>query len=348
MTGRQAPHTFTSGGAQVLGLNIKDLPTDSADEAQILAFSRQANIERIPLNPGIICKEAIKLIRSTLPATISISQKIDTTICLILADPTQLHQILMNLCTNAYHAMEQTGGILEIVLTNYELSHDELQNHPERHPGAFVMLSVRDSGQGISPEIKDKIFEPYFTTKEQGKGTGMGLAIIHGIVESYGGFITCETEFGKGTVFKIYFPAINQQKVIDDKAVEQTSNGKNEHILLVDDEDMLADLGKSMLESLGYRVTTRTNSLDALATFHDNPDLFDTVITDQTMPGMTGLKLARRILEIRANIPIILCTGYSNIVDEKRAKECGIKEFVMKPMTKNDIATALRKVLDQN
>jgi len=312
---------------------------------QILAFSRQENIERISLKPGYMVKEAIKLLRPALPSTITIRQKTDTVTGSILADPTQFHQILMNLCTNAFHAMELTGGILEISLRDYELSSEDLNNQPRVQPGRFVVLSIGDSGPGIDPKIRDRIFEPYFTTKGAGKGTGMGLAISYGIVSSYGGFITCESELGKGTLFKVFFPAIEEKEVPGAKPVKATPLGK-ERILFVDDEEMLAELGRVMLERLGYEVTVRTNSLEALSTFQRHPNRFDAVITDQTMPGMTGMELARQILQIQPKIPIILCTGYSTLINEGQAKNEGVKAFTAKPLTKKGIAILLRSVLD--
>jgi len=313
---------------------------------QILAFSRQANIERIPLEPAHIVKEAVKLLRPSLPSTIAIRLQIETATAPILADPTQLHQILMNLCTNAFHAMEQDGGTLEIILKDCLLSGQELQHHPEVQPGRFVELSVSDSGQGITPEIRNKIFDPYFTTKEIGKGTGLGLAIVHGIVTSYGGFITCESEPEKGTVFHVFFPAFDQEVVPKVKPVVALPRGR-EHVLFVDDEANLAEMTRSMLASLGYEVTVRTSSLDALATFQKQPDRFDAVITDQTMPDMTGDALARRMLQIRPDLPIMLCTGYSSIISEEKAKSLGIKCFTLKPLTKKDFAVLLRKLLDK-
>lgn len=313
---------------------------------QILAFSRRMDTERMPLNPVHIVKEAIKLLRPSLPSTIAIKQQIDTADRQILADPTQVHQILMNLCTNAFHAMEQTGGTLEITLKDCELSQNDLQQYPEVHPGRFVVLSISDTGTGIDPEIWDRIFDPYFTTKEVGKGTGMGLAIVHGIITSYGGFITNEN-LENGTVFHVYFPAIEQELVPEVRPVETAPSGTG-HILLIDDEEALVELCKAMLEQLGYEVTVRTNSLEALAIFLDQSNRFDAVITDQTMPGMTGINLAKRMLEIRPDIPIILCTGYSTLVSEEQAKAVGIREFASKPLTKTKIATLLKKVLDRD
>jgi len=312
---------------------------------QILAFSRQHDTERIPLKPAYIVKEAIKLLRPSLPSTIAIRQQVDTATKPILADPTQIHQILMNLCTNAFHAMEQTGGTLEITLADRELSPGDLQRHPEAS-GCFVVLSIGDTGTGIGPEIRDKIFDPYFTTKAVGKGTGMGLAIIHGIVSSYGGFITCASKLGEGALFQVFFPALEMEIITEAKPVEAAPPGK-ERILLIDDEEMVAGLGKTMLERLGYEVTVRTSSPEALAAFEKQPERFDAVITDQTMPGMTGMDLARRMLQLRPDLPIILCTGYSALINEEQIRALGIKAFAMKPLAKKDIAELLRKVLDE-
>jgi PAS domain S-box-containing protein len=314
---------------------------------QILAFSRQANLERVPLEPSHVVEETIKLLRPSLPSTIAINLSMDTANRLILADPTQVHQILMNLCTNAFHAMEQTGGTLEIILEDRELFQENLRYQPEVQPGKFVSLSVGDTGLGIEADIREKIFDPYFTTKEVGKGTGMGLAIAHGIVASYGGFITCESEIGRGTVFQVFFPAIEEGLTPEVKPLEGAPPG-TERIFFIDDEEMLADLGKTMLERLGYDVTVRTSSLEALTIFRNQPERFDAVITDQTMSGLTGMDLARQILQIRPDIPIILCTGYSTLISEEQAKAQGIKGFVMKPMSKKVIATLLRKVLDES
>ena len=311
---------------------------------QILAFSRQANTEDVALQPAVIIKEAIKILRPSLPSTITIKHQIDSATKSILADPSQVHQILMNLCTNAYHAMEERGGILDITLENCELSNEDLQNQIGVSPGSFVVLIIGDSGPGITAEIRDKIFEPYFTTKEIGKGTGMGLAIVHGIIKRYGGFITCETVLGKGTVFRVYFPSMDLAVTAPVKTVENIPSGK-ERILFIDDEEILVDLGKTVLERLGYEVTVRTSSIEAWNTFRNQPDLFDVVITDQTMPGLTGSDLALKMLQLRPKLPIILCTGYSSLISEEKAKSMGIKGFAMKPLVRNEIALLLRKLL---
>ncbi len=313
---------------------------------QILAFSRQTDIERVPLNPACIVKEALGLLRPSLPSTIAIKQQIATVTKTIHANPTQVHQILINLCTNAFHAMEQTGGTLEVTLKDCELSRNDLQQHPEVEPGSFVVLSISDTGTGIDPDIWGRIFDPYFTTKGVGKGTGMGLSIVHGIVTGYGGFITGESNHGNGTIFHVFFPA-TEEKVGHDANLAETAPPGTERILLVDDEEILVEMGKAMLEQLGYAVTARTSSLEALTTFQNQPNEFDVVITDQTMPSMTGVDLARQMLKIRPGLPIILCTGYSNLINKDQAKKYGIKGFAMKPFSKKKIAVLLRQVLDE-
>ncbi|WP_306548847.1 PAS domain S-box protein [Desulfobulbus sp.] len=313
---------------------------------QILAFSRQTDSERVPLRPGQIVKEAVKLLRPTLPSTIVIKHTIDSS-RLILADPTHIHQIVVNLCTNAFHAMEHTGGKLDVTLTDRELGRDDLGQQWAMEPRKFVMLAVGDTGPGIPAEIKARIFDPYFTTKEIGKGTGMGLAIIHGIVSSYGGFIDCTSELGKGTLFEVYFPAVEQALDAPLQPAEMIPMGK-ERILYVDDEVMLAEMNKEILEQLGYQVEIHTSSQEALAAFQNTPDQFDVVVTDQTMPGMTGIDLARRMLQIRPHIPIILCTGHSTLITQEQVKALGVREFALKPLTRKELATLVRKALDGN
>ncbi|MCP3892988.1 MAG: PAS domain S-box protein [Desulfobulbaceae bacterium] len=314
---------------------------------QILAFSRQNEMECNPLQPASVVKEILKMLRPSLPTTIEINQDITSVTSLILADPTQIHQILMNLCTNAFHAMEETGGKLDISLKEVTLSSEDLVNEPDVEAGAFVQLSISDSGSGIPPDIKKKIFDPYFTTKETGKGTGMGLAIVHGIVKSYRGFISLYSEPQEGTAFHVFLPVIEQEHLPEIEDVKPIPVGWD-RILFIDDEEILAEMGKSMLERLGYHVTVRNNSIEALETFQNQPDQFDLVITDQTMPGMTGADIARRMIQIKPDIPIILCTGYSSVISEEKAKSIGIKEFALKPLSKKVIAALIRKVLDSS
>jgi len=312
---------------------------------QILAFSRQAEDHKIPMQPAVIIKEAINLLGSSLPTTITIKQNIDPDAGVILADPGKIHQVVMNLCTNAFHAMETEGGTLTISLHTKTLGQEDLSAEPHMQPGTFVQLSISDTGTGIMPEIREKIFDPFFTTKEVGKGTGLGLATVHGIVKSCGGSIACDSRLGEGTDFLITLPTLEGTAFKENESSESVPHGK-EHILLIDDEEILMELGKTMLERLGYHVTARRSSLEALTTFQNQPDAFDMVITDQTMPVMTGVDLARRILQIRHEMPIILCTGYSSLITEDKAKVAGIKGFAMKPLAKKDLGELIRKILD--
>lgn len=312
---------------------------------QILAFSRLVEDQKIPLKPAVIVKEAITLLRSSLPTTITIKQDIDTEAGMVLADPTQIHQIVMNLATNAFHAMEVKGGILTISLQKKILSQEDYAKEPDLQPGTFMQLLIKDTGEGILPEIREKIFDPFFTTKEVGQGTGLGLSMVYSIVKGCHGAIACDSRVGEGTEFRILLPVLEGHAEEEAESTALIPHGK-EHILFIDDEEVLAELGQVMLERLGYHVTTRGNSLDALTTFQNQPDTFDLIITDQTMPGMTGDDLARRILQIRPQMPIILCTGYSSQINEDKAKASGIKGFAYKPLAKKDIAELIRKVLD--
>jgi CheY-like chemotaxis protein len=284
-------------------------------------------------------------LRSSIPTSIEIRQNIPQKILTIQADPTQINQILINLCTNAYHAMPD-GGILEVNLKH--LTFDE--NTPDQLPGLilgpYVNLTISDTGHGISDEEIDRIFDPYFTTKEIGKGTGMGLAVVHGIIKEHNGFIKVKSELGKGTTFNIFFPAIEKEAVAETKTDEKLPTG-NESILFIDDEKPLAQLGHQRLERLGYKVEASTSPLDALELFRSKPDQFDLVITDMTMPQMTGEKLIKEILNIRSDIPIILCTGFSEKIDEKKAAAIGAVEYVEKPVDKRGFAFKVRGVLDR-
>lgn len=313
---------------------------------QILAFSRQNQTNQSLINPKVIITEAIKLLRASLPATICIDQDIDTYPGEIIADPIQIHQIVMNLCTNSFHAMEMKGGILTLSLKKKVLSREDLLDKPHLQAGQFLQMSVKDTGIGIAPDIREKVFDPYFTTKEVGKGTGMGLAMVHGIVQSLGGAITLESRVGEGTTVHILLPVVETAPLRNLASVDSIPLGK-EHILFIDDEEILNDMGKIMLERLGYRVTARKSSLEALVTFQQKPDAFDLVITDMTMPGMTGIDLAQKILQLRPEMPIILCTGYSSLISEEKAKSQGIKGFAMKPITKKDISTLIRDALEK-
>ncbi len=312
---------------------------------QILTFSRRNQSEQVALEPIHLVKEAIKLLRPALPSTITISPITQEGNGAILADPTQIHQVVMNLCTNAFHAMESSGGVLAISLCDCELGATDLLHQPKAQPGRFVRLSVADTGPGIPSTIIEKIFDPYFTTKEVGRGTGLGLAIVHSVATAAGGFVQCDSVPGAGAIFHVYFPAIDKTPPLCTHAIRSETIGR-ERILLVDDEVMLAEMEQSMLERLGYQVTICTGSQAALALFEDDPQRFDAVITDQTMPEMTGIELARRMLEIRPELPIILCTGYSSLINEQQARADGLQGFAMKPLSNRELAQLLRQLLD--
>ncbi|MBI9104304.1 MAG: PAS domain S-box protein [Spirochaetales bacterium] len=321
--------------------------TDRAKELvkQILSYSRQNKVERAHLKLQPLVKEAMKMLRSSIPTTISISENIRPNSGSILADPTQIQQIVINLCTNAYHAMEETGGTLSVSLNTVKLQAGDPALLIELTPGEYFELTVSDTGEGISPNMIDKIFDPYFTTKDIGKGTGMGLAITHGIVKEYGGSITVESQLGKGSTFHVFIPLVPEFTEPVHKINEVIPRGK-ERVLFVDDEENIAQMAQKILENFGYHVTVRCNSLEALSTFKKRPDYFDIVITDQTMPQMTGSTLAAEMMQIRPDIPIILLSGYSNLIDENSAKEMGIKEFMFKPFSQKKLANLIRKVLD--
>ena len=314
---------------------------------QILSFSRQEELERVPLMLKLPLLETLKMLRSSIPTTIEIQNHIDPTCGFVLANPTQIHQIIMNLCTNASQEMENTGGILNIELKKTFIHRDNQHHYPTLGMGEYVKLTVSDTGNGIAHDDINKIFEPYFTTKEVGKGTGMGLATIHGIINDYGGAITVESQLGQGTAFHVFFPMIESDKAESEIIPHKIPSGK-ERILLVDDEAILAEVGKKMLERLGYNVTTQSSSIDALTLFKKNPDSFDVIVTDQTMPGMTGSDLATEILHIRPDMPIILCTGYSNQIDKATATSMGIKGFALKPLEKHTIANLIRNIMDDS
>jgi CheY-like chemotaxis protein len=280
-----------------------------------------------------------------LPATIEIRQDIGTDEAIVLADPTQIHQIIMNLCTNAAQAMRENGGILDVSLHQVQADQDLCAAHPDLRPGPCVTLTVGDTGCGMTPEVLDRIFEPYFTTKEKGEGTGLGLAVVHGIVTGYGGVISVKSESALGSVFKIYLPAV-ETSAPQIHRDEELQSGR-ERILFVDDEPALVEIGRDMLQHLGYDVVTFSSSIEALNTFRARPDRFDLVITDMTMPHMTGERLAQALIEIRSDLPVILCTGYSERITEDMASALGIKAFLPKPLSAHDLAKKVRDTLDK-
>lgn len=313
---------------------------------QILGFSHRSEHKKIPIQIHPIIKEAIKLLRSSLPTTIEIHQNIKTDAGVVNADATQIHQIILNLCTNAAHAMNKNGGLLNICLQNTSI---DVDNPDLRHfsaiPGDYLLLTVSDTGYGMSPEVLEHIFDPYFTTKKKGEGTGLGLAVVHGIVKHHNGIISVFSKPKKGTEFRIYLPIVQRNAQKEIKIQTPFLNGK-ERILFVDDERRLASLSKQILERLGYKVVSLTSSVEALELFSKNPNDFDLVITDMTMPQMTGEKLAKKLMDIRPDIPIILCTGYSKNIMKEQAYDMGIQEFFMKPVDVHELSKAIRRLLD--
>ena len=312
---------------------------------QMLTFSRQTPQEKKPLLLSTIVNETARFLRASIPATISIRVNVESESGLVLADPVQIQQVLTNLCTNAAHAMREKGGTLDIALSDFSVSPSNGDPHGIA-PGLYMRLTVRDTGVGIPREIVDKIFDPFFTTKKVGEGTGLGLSVVMGIVKQSQGYITVESEPGKGSTFTVYFPKVAEKPIADAAAGDEPIPTGSERILFVDDEKPLVVMGEELLAELGYEVTSRTSSRQALELLKQDASRFDLVITDQTMPEMTGVELAREILAIRPELPVILCTGFSHLVDADSAKAAGIKGFVMKPLTKGEMARTVRKVLD--
>jgi PAS domain S-box-containing protein len=312
---------------------------------QILAFSRQEECEKQPVKIRMIITEVLKLLRASIPTTIEIHQNLISN-SLVMADPTQIHQILMNLCTNAEHAMSETGGILEVSLMNVDINRDFAAENPGIIPGRYLCLTVRDTGHGMSAEIIKRLYDPFFTTKEPGKGTGLGLSVVHGIVKNCGGTITVQSKPGAGSAFNIFLPVIEKQIQPGVKINIQAPTG-TERILFVDDEKSIMDLGRQVLEQLGYQVEAFSSSVKALELFKAGPDKFDLIITDMTMPKMTGAKLAQEVLAVRPDMPMILCTGFSEIINEEKAHNIGFKEYIMKPISIDQIARSIRRALDK-
>ena len=312
---------------------------------QILTFSRQTPQEIKPVRIIPIIKESLKFLRSSIPTTIEIHQNISSESGIVRANPTQINQVLINLCTNAIHAMREKGGVLEVNLENIVLDAASASHYHNLSPGKYFKLTVNDTGHGIEPKNLKRIFDPYFTTKRVGEGSGMGLSVVHGIVKSHGGAISINSEPGKGTIFDVLLPCIEDGPEPEVEIAVEISGG-SERMLFVDDEKAMVDAIRPMIERLGYKVTARTSSIEGLEAFRENPDRFDLVITDFTMPDMTGMELAKALLKIRSDIPIILCTGYSEHINEDKAKANGVRAFLMKPVVLSEIANTIRKVLD--
>jgi len=311
---------------------------------QILTFSRKTEQECRAVQVSSIIKEALKLLRPSLPSTIEIRRHIDPSCRCIMADPTQIHQVIINLCANAAHAMSHGGGILDVKLSDIKID-GENTSTPQLKPGPYLCLSVSDTGHGMDKETMQRIFEPFFTTKPKGEGTGMGLAVVHGIMQSCGGAISVHSEPGAGTRFTLYFPSAvsGTMEYFEESFDAPAGQGR---ILFVDDERALAQLGRIKLGELGYMVTAKTSSLEALEVFRARPDHFDLVITDHTMPGMTGLDLAIQIGRIRGNTPVILCTGYRGSFEIGNMADFGIRELIYKPIQWQLIARAIKRILN--
>ncbi len=357
-------HDFNNILTLVLGfteLALSDVEKDSAMEErlqavysagrrakdlvkQILTFARKSDEETKPIQVKIIIKEALQLLRPTLPTTIEIRQSIKSD-SLIMGAPTHIHQIIMNLCTNAAQAMEENGGILEVSLKDVRLNASFVKKHIGLMPGDYLELKVSDTGQGIPPRIIGSIFEPYFTTKAKGEGTGMGLATVHGIVKKYNGEIVVESKLKKGTEFTLFLPVCKKSNV-NERFTSGDIPGGSENILIVDDEKQVAKITGLSLGRLGYNVTTLTSSLEALEFFRSNPDAFDLVITDMTMPGLTGDRLTAKLLDIKPALPVILCTGFAKKFAGKEATIKGVRAFAYKPISLKDLAVIVRRVLD--
>ncbi len=359
-------HDFNNLLLAILGygeLTRDDLPADSqlrsnveqiiaageraqALVKQILAFGRRTDKQLEPVEAKFIVREALGFLRATLPATIEIREQMSADPCVIMADTAELHQVVLNLASNALHAMRDTGGELEVIVTGLDLDRSDAYRLGGIAPGPYVLVSVRDTGGGIEPEVLERIYDPFFTTKGPGEGTGLGLSVVHGIVMSHGGALDLHSEVGVGTRFDIYFPRTNAEDLTESRS-RADSRGGSERVLFVDDEVQVAQLGRQFLERLGYGVTITTSSEQALEILRGHPDAFDVIVTDQTMPRRTGLELAREARRLRPGIPVVLTTGFSEAVTPNVITNEGIDALIMKPYGGETLAQAVREVLDR-
>jgi signal transduction histidine kinase/ActR/RegA family two-component response regulator len=359
-------HDFNNILFPIIGyteLTMDDIPADSqarrnldeilkaANRAkelvqQILTFSRKGSHECKPLKVQYLVKEALKLLRATIPSTIDIVCNLSQECGSIMGDPTQIHQVIMNLGTNAYHALQETGGKLTVSLKEVNISYQKTVERAGLKVGRHLELTVEDNGNGMEPEVLERIFEPYYTTKEQGKGTGLGLSVIHGIIKNHGGDIQVTSQVDTGSRFTIYLPVIDNIDIESEPVEAAVATRGHERILLIDDEKQIVNIGQQILERLGYQVTPKTDSQEALAEFAAQPAKFDLIITDMSMPKMSGDQLASKILGIRPDIPVILCTGFNETITEDRAQAMGIGRFIMKPILRDELAKTVRTLLD--
>lgn len=313
---------------------------------QLLNFSRKSGSEKKSVDIRVLLKEALKLLKASIPSNIEVRENIPLMVDAVMVDSTQIHQLLINLCNNASQAMGAEGGILTIELENVVVDEKKSLELMDLKPGNYVRISVGDTGTGIPREMIDKIFDPYFTTKDVGKGTGMGLAVVHGIVKDHQGAIHVDSTFGEGAVFHVYLPSTHEI-VFQELKLDQKSPRGKENIIFLDDEELIVDIGSSMLQRMGYSVVTETDPLRVLAYVKSHPNDVDLVISDMTMPNLTGDKLAEELLKIRPDIPIIVCTGYSEKMSPEKAKKMGIKHVMMKPVGMKELGNAVRKTLDE-
>ncbi len=333
-------------GSEFRGNLVKIL--ESADRArdlvqQILAFSRQGEQDLAPIALSSLIKETVKFIRASLPATIEVRQRIETD-AKAAADPAQVHQLLMNLFTNAAHAMQEEGGILTVTLSELEIDSGFFASQPDLSVGPYLQLTVGDTGCGMDRGVRERIFDPFFTTKTQPEGTGLGLSVAHGIVKGHGGAITVESTPGRGTLVSVYLPVVEAAAAAPEAPDARMPSGR-ERILFVDDEEFQVDIARQMLRRIGYRVSAYSGARKALARFRSDPRQFDLVITDMVMPEMTGDALSRELLALRPDIPVILCTGYSDRLTREKAQSIGITGFIVKPFIMKEIAAEIRRVL---
>ncbi|MGE4292472.1 MAG: response regulator [Desulfovibrio sp.] len=308
---------------------------------QILNFSRQGPQERRPLKLVPLIKEALKLLRSSIPSSVAIHTVFNTEEDLALADPTQFHQIVLNLCANAAQAMGEKGGELVIRLADADDS-APAQLHDPRW---FLHFSVADTGPGMDPEVMERIFEPFFTTKPPGEGTGLGLSVVHGIVKTHEGLVYVESEKGRGSTFHVYLPRARAEAATPVQPLPLLQPGKG-RVLVVDDEKPLVDIASEMLKGFGFEVTARTSSVEALEAFRFRPDDFDLVVTDYAMPNLTGVELSQELLKIRPDLPVILCTGFSDTNTVERARSLGICDVIMKPILKSKLVQSVSGLLE--
>ena len=311
---------------------------------QVTALRRQGDEQRHPFQVYLIAKEAFKLLRASLPTTIEMRASMESN-ANVMADPTQIYQVMVNLCTNAAQAMRETGGVLEVGLRDVEFR--KTDSHPELLPGPYLELTVRATSQEMSREATEAILDSPFLTKEPEEGLGLGLTVVQRIVAGYRGAMTASVEPGKGSIFQVLLPRMEDQALVESRRIERLATGK-ERILLVDDEEALVALGQQMLNHLGYGVLATGSSTEALALFQQSPKSFDLIITNQTMPHMTGVQLARKVLSIRPDIPVVLCTGFGDAVPQIKALEIGIKDFLIKPVVMSELASCIRRVLDES